>query len=248
RKKSRRTTSLRPRSTGWSGPARTPSICSRTWGRTSPRSRSGSWRPALEKPQTGLARLAGDGVDDPRSSSQAASGDPYHLLAQIDPAVGAADRRVDSIAGLKVLRPAALRLQEQLPELPLGQKLHDPPNRRRRNAQRAAGGGSRQQHVSGGDVGEGRQFGDRLGRLEHEIGRAVALARDAVDRQPQIQPVEFAELVRLEDGQPRADRTEAAIALALEELRLRQLHVARAEVIGDRHAEDIVLERRSRNR
>ena len=67
---------------------------------------------------------------------------------------------------------------------------------------------------------------------------------DAVDRKTQIKIVEQCELLRLENGQPWPDRAEAAIALALEELRLWQLHVARADVVGDRDGKDIVLERR----
>src|SRR6516162_5860326 len=64
-----------------------------------------------------------------------------------------------------------------------------------------------------------------------------------MDRKTQIKIVEQSEFLRLEDSQPWPDRAEAAVALALEELHLRKLHVARANVICDRDGEDIVLER-----
>src|SRR5258707_448077 len=56
------------------------------------------------------------------------SNDSRDLLAKVDPAVRAANCGVDSIAGLKVLRSAALRLEKQLPKLTLRQELRDPSN------------------------------------------------------------------------------------------------------------------------
>src|SRR5271166_3031344 len=171
-----------------------------------------------------------------------ASLDARDLLAKIEPAVGAANGGGNPVARLKILRPALLRLQEQLPELALRQELNDASDRRRRQAQGAAGRSAGQQHVARGDIGESRQFGDGFRRLEHEIGRVVGLARDAVDGKAQVQPIDEGELLRLEHGQPRADRTEAAVALALEELHLRQLDVAGAEVVGDGDSEHVVCE------
>ena len=89
---------------------------------------------------------------------------------------------------------------------------------------------------------EGGQFGNRLGRLEYEIPRRVPLPDRVVDREKQLEIVEAGEFVGVGHGQPRADRAEAAIALAFEELHLRQLHVAGAEVVRDGDGEDIVLD------
>ena len=76
--------------------------------------------------------------------------------------------------------------------------------------------------------------------LNTRLAVSVGLARDAVDGEAQVQPIDEGELLRLEHGQPRADRTEAAVALALEELHLRQLDVAGAEVVGDGDSEHVV--------
>ncbi len=57
-------------------------------------------------------------------------------------------RAADAVAGSEVLRSAALRLEEQLPELALGQQLDDAANRGRRHAQRAAAGRASEQHVA----------------------------------------------------------------------------------------------------
>ena len=119
-----------------------------------------------------------------------------------------------------------------------GEQLKNAPDHRRRYPQRAAAWRSGQQHVAGSNVGEGRQFRNRLRRFEDEIGRGVALPQRAIDRKTQIQIVEQRELLRLKNREPRSDRTKAAIALALEELHLWNLHVAGADVVGDRGGKD----------
>ena len=139
------------------------------------------------------------------------------LFAEVERAVGAENARRDQVAGPKIFRPAPLRIQEQLPEPPFGQELDDAANRGRRKAEGAAARRSRQQYVAGRDIGEGGQFGNRLGRLEYEIPRRIPLPDRVVDRKKQLEVVEAGEFVRVGHGQPRADRAEAAIALALEE-------------------------------
>ena len=56
--------------------------------------------------------------------------------------------------------------------------------------QGAAAWRSGQQDISGGDIGERRQFRNRLRRLEDKIGRRVVLPQNAVDRKTQIKIVE----------------------------------------------------------
>ena len=52
------------------------------------------------------------------------------LLAEIETAIRAEDARTDPIAMPQILGSAALRFEEQLPELPLGQQLDDAADRR----------------------------------------------------------------------------------------------------------------------
>ena len=157
----------------------------------------------------------------------------YSLLAKVEPPVGTADRRRHDIAGLEIFRAAALRLDKKAPERALGQQLNEPPHRRRRYPQRAAARRSGQQHVARRHVGEGGQFRNGFPRLEHQIGRGVVLPQRAVDAKLQFEIVKKRKFAWLQRRQPWAERTETAIALALEELHLWQLHVARADVVGD---------------
>ena len=166
---------------------------------------------------------------------------PYCLLAQVEPSIGAADRCRYDVAWLEIFGAPSLRRNEQFPELPFGQQLQKTPDHRRRHPQRAAAWRSRQKHVARGNVGERGQFRDCLSRLEHEIGRRIVLPQHAVDQEAQIKVVEQREFLRLENRQPWSDRAEAAIALALEELRLWKLHVAGTDVICHRDGEDKVL-------
>ena len=131
---------------------------------------------------------------------------------------------------------------EQPQKLRSGSSCSSAPDHRRRYPQRAAAWRSGQEHVAGENVGEGRQFRNRLGRFKDEIGRGVALPQGAIDRKTQIQIVEQRELLRLKNREPRSDRTKAAIALALEELRLWNLHIAGADVVGDRGGKDVILQ------
>ena len=78
------------------------------------------------------------------------------LLAEIETAVRAHDARADAVPGLEVLRLAALRFEEQLPELPLGKQLYDAADRRGRHAQSAAAGRAGEKHVARRYIGEGR--------------------------------------------------------------------------------------------
>jgi hypothetical protein len=55
------------------------------------------------------------------------------LLSEIETAVRARNASADAVAGPQVLRPAALRFEEQPPELSLGEQLYDPTDRRRRD-------------------------------------------------------------------------------------------------------------------
>src|SRR5208283_3040780 len=132
-----------------------------------------------------------------------------HLLAEIHPPVSAANAGADPVSGLKILRPATLSVEKQLPELPLRQQLNEPADRRRGHAERTAARRSRQQHVTGRNVGEGRELRDRLGRLEDEITCVVALTNGAVDLEFEFKRIETGELLRLEHREPRADRTKA---------------------------------------
>ena len=126
-----------------------------------------------------------------------------HLFAQVHASVGAADRRRHDVAGLQLLGPAALRRYERGPEATLGQQAEQAPDRRRRNSKCAAARRSGEKHVSGRDVGEGRQFRDRLCRLEDEVRARIVPSRDVVHREAQIKPIEKREFIRFEDRETR---------------------------------------------
>lgn len=71
-----------------------------------------------------------------------------------------------------------------------------------------------------GVIQESSQFGQGFRRAIDHVGGVVPLARCVVDVQPELQIVEQAEVLRLEDGQYGPGRAEGAVALALEELAL----------------------------
>jgi hypothetical protein len=101
------------------------------------------------------------GAELVRAASSSASCFRYNfglLLAKVQATVGAEDARPDLIARPEVLRPAALRLEEQRPKLAVGEQLDDAANRRRRDTQRAAGGRSGEEDVARRDVRESRQL------------------------------------------------------------------------------------------
>ena len=88
---------------------------------------------------------------------------------------------------------------------------------------RTAGGGTRSARPAGVPVSStspGAMFAkvdssrDRLGRFEDKVSGQVALSRGAVHRELELEVVETAELIVLEGSQPRAQRTESAVALS----------------------------------
>src|SRR5262249_963348 len=101
-----------------------------------------------------------------------------------------------------------------------GKQLGDAADRRWRDVQRAATRRSGKEHVASSDIGESRQLRDRFGRLEDEVPGRIALPHGAVYCKLKLKGFETVELIVLEDRKAGGERTEPAIALSLEELRL----------------------------
>ena len=160
-------------------------------------------------------------VDDVVKEAGVAKGTFYvhfdHLQALT---TAVADELVKSIDDL--LQPVRLSVKEPAHRIAFGCW----------HAQSAATGGACEQHVSGIDISKVRQLGDRFRRLEHEVGGVVALARRTVDRELEFESVDLRKFAPVQHREKGADRTEAAVAFPLEELRLRQLHIPRAEIVA----------------
>ncbi len=85
------------------------------------------------------------------------------------------------------------------------------------------------------DVLQGPQFAQRVGRLVDHLLAVRVLPNLAIHAQAHAQLRPPLPLVGRQKDQAGADRPEAAVALALVELPLRQLHVARRQVVDDGH-------------
>ncbi len=80
------------------------------------------------------------------------------------------------------------------------------------------------------------ELGQRGGRAVDHLAAVGVLARLSVHRRAACAAPASAPIPRRQQHQSRPDRAEAAIALALVELALRQLDVARRQVVDDRDA------------
>src|SRR5208337_3783646 len=187
--------------------------------------------------QVGLKRVRSDGLEDLSRVD-----DPVALHAEIDRAVGRGDAGLDHVAALQVLLPVGLNLHEHLPLGRFRQQRRDPLATGRRDAEGAPGRRARREKVADVKVLDARKFGERLGRPEDEVGDAVLLADFAVDRQRELKITQPAKVVRGQQAEVRANGTEGAEALALVELHLRDLHVARRVVVDDYGAGDELVQ------
>ncbi len=105
-------------------------------------------------------------------------------------------------------------------------------------AGRRAGG----DQIAGLQVVQRGHLGKRLVRLENHVAAIGVLAGLPVDMQLHAERGPAPPFLLVQQHQERPDRAEAAVALALVELGLRQLDVARRNVVDDGHASEVLVQ------
>ena len=107
---------------------------------------------------------------------------------------------------------------------------------------RAPGGRARGDQVAGEQVLKAGKFGQGLGRAEDEVGGRIVLPHRPVHRKPELEGLHLGEVARFQQAEVRPHGAEGPVALALVELHLGDLDIARRIIVDDDKAGDELMQ------